>query len=77
MHPNEIIFVYRPSRLEVDQYIHNLSISEVTNLYKREGVDYEKILKSHERDLIARKEIKKVFPEADLVPSCIFTPELS
>ena len=77
MHPTEIIFVYRPSRLEVDQYTHNLSISEVISLYKREGVDYDKILKSHERDLIARQEIKKVFPEADIVPSCIFTPELS
>lgn len=74
---DKIIIVPKLSKYELDMHIHNLSHQEVIDKYTNEGIDVERILKSHERQKQSLEKLKKLFPEEHFILRDNLTKEMA
>ncbi len=67
MKEKKVLVCPKVSKYEWDLHKYRLSYTELIEKYKRERVDYENILLSHERQIKSRELVKEIFENAKIV----------
>jgi NAD kinase len=75
MEEKKVLICPKISKYEWDLHKYKYSHKELIEEYKKEGVDYEYILQSHERQLQSRALSKEIFPNAMIVQKENLTKE--
>ncbi len=75
MKEKKILICPKLSKYEWDLHKFKFSHKELIEEYKKEGVDYEYILQSHERQLQSRALAKEIFPNALIIQKDNLTKE--
>ncbi|MDH5680076.1 MAG: hypothetical protein OEZ36_00695 [Spirochaetota bacterium] len=73
MNPSQILAIRKFSKLEYDSRKYSLDTASLIDKYKREQVDHDIILQSHEEQMACINLAKKLLPEATFIS----TPELN
>ncbi|MBS3146413.1 NAD(+)/NADH kinase [Candidatus Woesearchaeota archaeon] len=67
MNLNQIIIVPKLSKFEYDLKRQNITEKELIKQYKKYKIDYNKIIKSHERQKASLNSLKEIFPEKQFI----------
>lgn len=73
----KIVVVPKLSKYELDMHLLNLASDKIIDRYKKEGVDIDRILSSHERQKQELNKLKQLLPNALFISRDEFTNDIA